>query len=391
MSQLARQMRMVDTRVDPEDTWNDLSDSTVMQKYQAAAAFANEALRLVLTNCTAGANLADLCKLGDAHILESTAKVFSKGSIERGLAFPTCIGVNNVVANNSPLSEDAQLLAPGDVVKVELGVQIDGYVSTLAHTIVVPFPAVIEAGPVTGRKADVVAAAYLAMEAAIRLVKAGNQSAQIFQTVNQIATSFGVRPVEGTASHLMKRFLLEAEQAIPNSTDPSTHDFTFGENEVISINIVLSTGTGYTNESTVHNTTVLQRDVSAAQGFKLKASRSTFNTVVKTFGVFPFSSRTLFEMDSANRLGLPEVVKSGVLCPRPVIVEDDGEFVAQFKATVMVMPGSAGSMRLSAPLNPPYVHSVAMVGETIDALLKQDVRVAKAKNPTAIASGMDLS
>ncbi|KAI9333684.1 peptidase M24, structural domain-containing protein [Obelidium mucronatum] len=388
MSQLARQMRMVDSRVDPEDTWNNLSDSTVMQKYQASAAFANEALRLVLTNCTVGANVSELCKLGDDYILEQAAKVFSKGSVERGLAFPTCISINNVVSNYSPLKdESAAVLEAGDVVKVELGVQIDGYVSTLAHTIVLN-PTPLE--PVTGRKADVIAAAYMAAEAAIRLVKAGNESSQIFQTVNQIASSFGVRPVEGTASHLMKRFLLEAEQAIPNSTDPSTTDFTFGENEVISINIVFSTGAGQAYESTTHPTTVYQRDVSAAQGFKLKASRNTFNTVTKNFGVFPFSSRGLFDLDPAHKLGLPEVVKSGVLCGRPVIVEQDGEFVAQFKATVMVLPGNTGSMRLSAPLNCPYVHSVGAVQDNISTLLKQDVRVAKAKNPT-VTSGMDLS
>ncbi|KAJ3030494.1 UNVERIFIED_CONTAM: putative metalloprotease arx1 [Siphonaria sp. JEL0065] len=389
MSQLARQLRNVDMRVDPEDTWNNLSDSTVMQKYQASAAFANEALRLVLTNAVVGANVSDLCKLGDDYILEQAAKVFSKGTVERGLAFPTCISVNNVVSNYSPLKdEDAAVLESGDVVKVELGVQIDGYVSTLAHTIVLnPTPT----EPITGRKADVIAAAYMAAEAAIRLVRAGNESSQIFQTVNQIASSFGVRPVDGTASHLMKRFLLEAEQAIPNSTDPSaTPDFTFGENEVISINIVLSTGAGQAYESTRHPTTVYQRDVSAAQGFKLKASRNTFNTVTKTFGVFPFSSRGLFDLDAAHKLGLPEVVKSGVLCGRPVIVEEDGEFVAQFKATVMVLPGNGGSMRLSAPLNCPYVHSVGGVSEQITTLLKQDVRVAKAKNPT-ITSGMDLS
>ncbi|KAJ3083272.1 Proliferation-associated protein 2G4 [Rhizoclosmatium hyalinum] len=386
MSQLARQMRMVDTRADPEDTWNNLGDSVVMQKYQAAASFANEALRLVLTNCTIGASIADLCKLGDDFILEQSSKVFGKGSVERGLAFPTCISVNNIVSNFSPLKEDGHVLESGDVVKVELGAQIDGYVSTLAHTIVLsPNPS----EPVTGRKADVICAAYQAAEAAIRLVKAGNESSQIFQTVNQIASSFGVRPVEGTASHLMKRFLLEAEQAIPNSTDPLTNDFTFGENEVISINIVFSTGSGNPYESTEHNTTVFQRDVSAAQGFKLKASRETFNTAVKTFGVFPFSSRALFDLNPSHKMGINEVIKSGVLCPRPVIVEADGEFVAQFKATVMVLPG--GSMRLSAPLNPPYVHSVGHVNDNVVSLLKQDVRVAKAKNPLIASSGMDLS
>ncbi|KAI8621323.1 peptidase M24, structural domain-containing protein [Chytriomyces sp. MP71] len=414
MSQLARQMKMVDIEPDVEDTWNNLGDSTVMQKYQAAAAFTNgnplplvatlfstplfpyiEALRLVLSQCQTGASLAQLCRIGDDHIMKHAAKVFVKGNIERGIAFPTCICVNGVVANCSPLSDEADeaRLAIGDVVKVELGAHVDGYAATAAHTIVI---AEDSSKPVTGRKADVLAAAYLAAEAAVRLIKVGADSRDVWHTINEVAQAFRVAPVEGTASHLLKRFLLEADQAIPNSFDPAApNDFTFGENEVISINIVFSTGTGSNAiESPYHSSTLLQRDVNAAQGFKLKSSRATFNHVVRTFGVYPFSTRALLDMDTQHRLGLPELLKSGVLVSRPVYIEEnETDIVAQFKITVALLPKGQGTFRLTAPLNPPYVHSTKSVDSRIEKLVKQDVKVARAKAPASSSNetGMDLS
>jgi len=41
-----------------------------------------------------------------------------KKKIERGVAFPTCISVNNVVSHFSPLASDESVLEEGDMVKM---------------------------------------------------------------------------------------------------------------------------------------------------------------------------------------------------------------------------------------------------------------------------------
>lgn len=41
-----------------------------------------------------------------------------KKKIERGVAFPTCISVNNTVCHFSPLASDETVLAEGDIVKM---------------------------------------------------------------------------------------------------------------------------------------------------------------------------------------------------------------------------------------------------------------------------------
>jgi len=59
-------------------------------------------------------------------------------NLKKGIAFPTCISVNNCVCHFSPLKSERELvLVAGDVVKVDLGAHVDGYIAVAAHTLVV--------------------------------------------------------------------------------------------------------------------------------------------------------------------------------------------------------------------------------------------------------------
>jgi methionine aminopeptidase len=51
-----------------------------------------------------------------------------------------------------------------------MGAHIDGFIAVVAHTLVVE-----PKGKVSGRKADVILAAYFASEAALRLVRPTNE------------------------------------------------------------------------------------------------------------------------------------------------------------------------------------------------------------------------
>lgn len=48
--------------------------------------------------------------------------------MEKGIAFPTCISVNNIVGHYSPLKSEDSILKKGDLAKISLGVHIDGFV-----------------------------------------------------------------------------------------------------------------------------------------------------------------------------------------------------------------------------------------------------------------------
>ena len=61
------------------------------------------------------------------------------------------------------------------MVKIDMGAHIDGFIAVVAHTVVISG----EKTKITGRKADTILAAHLASEAALRLVKPGNEVCSI--------------------------------------------------------------------------------------------------------------------------------------------------------------------------------------------------------------------
>ena len=89
------------------------------------------------------------------------------------------------------------------MLKISLGAHIDGFAGILADTIVVPESEGTETVEVTGRKADVLMAAWLASEAAIRLVKPGAKNYAVTEAVGQIADAFGCKPLEGMFTSLL--------------------------------------------------------------------------------------------------------------------------------------------------------------------------------------------
>ncbi|XP_068123725.1 proliferation-associated protein 2G4 isoform X2 [Hyperolius riggenbachi] len=304
-------------------------------------------------------------------IMEETGKIFKKEKeMKKGIAFPTSISVNNCVCHFSPLKSDPDyLLKNGDLVKIDLGVHVDGFIANVAHSFVV---GATKESAVTGRKADVVKAAHLCAEAALRLVKPGNQNTQVTEAWNKIAPSFNCNPIEGMLSHQLKQHVIDGEKTIiQNPTDQQKKDHEKAEfevHEVYAIDVLVSTGEGKARDAG-QRTTIYKRDPTKQYGLKMKTSRAFFSEVERRFGAMPFTLRA-FEDEKKARMGVVECAKHELLQPFNVLYEKEGEYVAQFKFTVLLMPN--GPMRItSGPFEPDVYKSDLEVQDTeLKALLQ---------------------
>jgi methionine aminopeptidase len=118
--------------------------------------------------------------------------VYNKKPVFKGIAFPTTISVNEVCAYNAPLQEDSTTIKEGDLVKIELGVHIDGFPAFVAHTLVVQSD---KNAPITGKKADVILAAYKSAQAALRLLKPGHLNNEVTEVIQKVCDAYQVNPV----------------------------------------------------------------------------------------------------------------------------------------------------------------------------------------------------
>ncbi|KAL5742511.1 hypothetical protein ACOSP7_029243 [Xanthoceras sorbifolium] len=319
----------------------DLTSPEVVTKYKSAAEIVNKALQLVVSACKPGTKIVDLCEKGDSYVREQTGNMYKnvKKKIERGVAFPTCVSVNNVVCHFSPLASDETVLQEGDVVKIDLGCHIDGFIAVVAHT------HVLQEGPITGRAADVIAAANTAAEVALRLVRPGKKNKDVTDAIQKVAAAYDCKIVEGVLSHQLKQFVIDGNKVVLSVSNPETRvdDAEFEENEVYAIDIVTSTGDGKPKLLDEKQTTVYKRAVDKNYHLKMKASRFIFSEISQKFPIMPFTARALEEKRA--RLGLVECVNHDLLQPYPVLHEKPGDYVAHIKFTVLLMPN--GSDRIT--------------------------------------------
>lgn len=296
----------------------------------------------VIEMCKPGASVIDICEFGDKTVLEECGLVYKKDKeLRKGIAFPTCICVNNCICHFSPLrSEPVVILKDGDVVKIDMGAHIDGFIAVVAHTIVIGASKDKKA---TGRKADVILAAQKSIEAALRLVRPGGVNTRVTEITQKICETYKCLPIEGMLSHQLKQHEIDGEKSIiqnPNDAQKKEHkDCSFDEYEVYALDCLVSTGEGRGKEKEAR-CTVFKRTEHTYQ-LKMKASRAFFSEVEKKSSMMPFTLRA-FEDETRARLGVGECVTHGLLDPFQVLYEKDSEFVAQFKTTVLVLPnGSA--------------------------------------------------
>lgn len=124
-----------------------------------------------------------------------------------------------------------------------MGAHIDGFAGILADTVVVGAGDDL-AAPI----ADAFNAAWLASEAAIRLVKPGGRNWDVTDAVNTVAESFGCKAVEDMLSYGQKRNVIDDESKRiilnPSEGKKKSADATFEDGEVYGIDILISTGEG---------------------------------------------------------------------------------------------------------------------------------------------------
>ncbi|KAI8473942.1 MAG: peptidase M24, structural domain-containing protein [Monoraphidium minutum] len=375
----------------------DISKSDVVTKYKAAAEICNKAIAAAAEACTPGAKIVDVCRTGDDVIIKEAQNIFKGKKLEKGIAFPTCISANGVVGHFSPAAEDETTLQEGDLVKIDLGCHIDGWVATQATTIQVAAGGL--SAPITGRAADAVAAARTAFDVAIRMIKPGKKVSEVAEKLAQAVAPFGCQLVEGVLTHDLKQYVIDGNKVVLNRPSPEARveDAEFEPNEVYAIDIVVSTGEGKPKVLDEKETTVYKRALDVEYKLKMKASRLVLGAITKRFPALPFTLRALAEGEGEDaaelrkqmRLGLVECLTHGLLHPYPVLHEKGGELVAQVKGTVLLMPN--GSDKITAAPQQPLETDKKVEDAELIKLLNTGLKINKKKKKAAVgaAEGAD--
>jgi curved DNA binding protein len=304
--------------------------------------------------CTAGASIVDVCEKGDKLLEDEVAKVYKGKKIAKGIAHPTTVSPSSYITPYTPLKSDPEeaetVLKPGEVIKIQLGAQIDGFGAIVCDSIIIPSEK-NEDDKLPGRQADLLLATYYANELLLRLVippglvptgteeeqkKAAAQKpptqAKITQMLEKVVKSFNCNLVESTTCWLFERNEIESKKKIILAPGEGVRGEGMPEvGEVWGIEMGVSLGSG--KVKTLNNRATLHRRTTTTYGLKRPSSRATLSEVVKKFGTFPFSLRQLDDERSA-KVGVVECVRGGVIRQYEVVGDKDNDPVARLFTTI---------------------------------------------------------
>jgi len=353
-----------------------------------------------LSKCVAGGDAGTICKEADEYMNAECKKLYNKGKkvegkeqkeeIKRGVAMPTCICINEVIGHYAPMPNEGtdrhSKIREGDLVSVDLGCHIDGYIAQAAHTIVVTEEAV------TDERADVIHAAWKCAEAAVRMVKPDEEGAELTKVFGMVCEDYEVKPIIGAQSRQMKQHIIDANRAVLMEnveTDAlefhAEEEFNFETNHVFAIDVMVSSGEGkpiYLDNKKECETTILKRDVEQSYALKTTHARHFLVHVNKEHPVLPFNIRTMRESEEHKAcvsIGVSETVRNGLCEAWEPTRDKHGKFVAQFKFTICIFPSGPKKITGLPQLQPNVKSDKAPKNETLVEILKRPMPGAKKK------------
>jgi methionyl aminopeptidase len=154
----------------------------------------------------------------------------SAPAVEYGFPGTVLISVNDEIVHGIPGDRP---IARGDLVKLDVTVELDGYVADAARTVVV------ESGTTTAHA--LAACARAAFTASLSVARAGNRVNEIGRVVETEVRRRGFAIIRGLTGHGIGRAIHEP-LTVPNSYDPTQTDV-LTEGLVLTIEPMVSAGT----------------------------------------------------------------------------------------------------------------------------------------------------
>lgn len=232
-----------------------------------------------------------------------------------GIAFPPNISLNEAAAHDTAAPSDDRTFAAGDLVKLDIGIHIEGYIADTALTVDL------------GDNALLVEASRAALDSALSMAKPGIRAGELGAAIQEAIVSRGFRPVSNLTGHGLALYSLHASPSVPNIG--SGGGTLLKEGMAIAIEPFASTGSGRVNEG---GRVEIFSQI-AVKPVRTPAGRKILEEVRDRRGL-PFARRWL-STDRAD-LALTALIRQGVLRSYPVLQDVPGSLVSQAEHTIIV-------------------------------------------------------
>ncbi len=285
-----------------------------LKKYQQAGKIAHDVRETMKRTVHEGMSIIDVCEKVESLIKKKGGKP----------AFPCNVSINEIAAHYTSAPEDKGTIPENSLVKVDLGVHVDGYIADTAVTVCL-----------NPEYENLVSTAEAALKKAIETLRPGLFTSRFGSVVEKTIKSRGFKPVSNLTGHMIQRYSLHAGKSLPNVFHISTSRTGLGEVYGVEPFVTLADAAGKIKSG------------SEAYIFRFLKHKSLKNPYAKqllgyieqNFSILPFAERWLRGCVPHDhfKAAFSELLSSKSLMSYPVFIEASGKTVAQAEHTVLIV------------------------------------------------------
>jgi methionyl aminopeptidase len=283
------------------------------EKWILAGKIGKEVRELGISMCKPGTKLIDIAEAIEKKTQEMGAKP----------SFPPNLSINQIAAHYTPKFEDKTELKEGDIIKIDVGASVDGYLSDTAATTVVG----VGENPLVKSAKD-------ALDSVIRIIKPGMPIIEISSVIEDTIRKAGFSPIVNLGGHGVGKYSLHEGEFIANARNYS--ESYLRKEGIVAVEPFATTGGGYVIDSSEVQILSLIK----SKNVRSSLGREILKFIEEEYHELPFAKRWI--MNKFGRLAdmeLKALVANGALNEFNVLKEKDNGMVAQFEHSFLFDDG----------------------------------------------------
>ena len=281
-----------------------------LQDYINAGKIASEVRENARRKNHVGSTLEEICNSIEKEIKSKGGKC----------AFPVNVSLNEIAAHYTAEPNDSIIVKDTDLLKIDLGVQINGHIADTAVTVCYE------------PKYDfLVQAAESALREAMSIIRVGTKSSDVGKIIENTVKQMGGIPIANLSGHSLEQYTIHAGKSVPNIW--SIGSFSFQSTEAYACEPFVTTpdGSGFVREGKIRNIFSLV----TRKRTKDEEVNKLIDVIWQKFNMLPFALRWLipeYNEKTAREL-LERSIKNKVIRSYPILVEANEQRVAQAEHT----------------------------------------------------------
>ncbi|MCX8151230.1 MAG: type II methionyl aminopeptidase [Candidatus Bathyarchaeota archaeon] len=288
-------------------------DEDIIEKFRLSGRILRETREEMRSFIRENMPILQVCEKAEALIREKGGKP----------AFPCNVSINEVAAHYTSPPNDASTIPEKALVKVDIGVHVDGYVTDTAFT-----------ACFNPDYKNMVETAENALKIAIETIRAEISTGKIGAAVENAIKNRGFKPISNLTGHSVGRYLIHAGTSIPNVSQITITKIKAGEVYAIEPFVTLPDAIGIVEDEPQKTIFRLVKPKAA----KSAAAKQLAKFIENNFRTLPFTERWLKDVvpSAQHHEAFRELLTTRALMGYPVFVEATKKPVAQAEHTVLV-------------------------------------------------------